>query len=309
MRGGWRARRRPRSTATAAFVLAGDTVVAVGRRILPKAEDEATARAVPRAALRPAPPRVLGGRLARAGRHAARAAERDDRALQARSRGEEIAAYLAGGEWHGKAGGYAIQGSAEGLIAWIAGSHSGVVGLPLFETRALLKAAGFPLAEWLDRGGASARTARCWSRAVAIVAARLALAGRAAAGQVEDAVLVAFAPVAAAARRASPDGEEALVDRLPPAVSEGAAIAVGGDPRGDRRARAAQARPSAAERGGSRGPPRRSPQALARKRRIAVARGAPIPAGAWRQSCWSEACARRNRLRRRRAAVQPSPRR
>ena len=57
----------------------------------------------------------------------------------------EIDAYIAGGEWHGKAGGYAIQGSAEGLIKWIAGSHSGVVGLPLFETRALLKAAGFPL--------------------------------------------------------------------------------------------------------------------------------------------------------------------
>jgi septum formation protein len=56
---------------------------------------------------------------------------------------EEIAAYLAGGEWHGKAGGYAIQGSAEGLISWIEGSHSGVVGLPLFETRALLKSAGF----------------------------------------------------------------------------------------------------------------------------------------------------------------------
>ena len=57
----------------------------------------------------------------------------------------EIDGYLASGEWHGKAGGYAIQGSAEGLIAWISGSHSGVVGLPLFETRALLKAAGFPL--------------------------------------------------------------------------------------------------------------------------------------------------------------------
>ena len=56
---------------------------------------------------------------------------------------QEIDAYLAGGEWHGKAGGYAIQGSAEGLVAWIAGSHSGVVGLPLFETRALLQAAGF----------------------------------------------------------------------------------------------------------------------------------------------------------------------
>ena len=58
---------------------------------------------------------------------------------------EEIDAYIAGGEWHGKAGGYAIQGSAEGLIAWIGGSHSGVVGLPLFETRALLRAAGFPI--------------------------------------------------------------------------------------------------------------------------------------------------------------------
>ena len=55
----------------------------------------------------------------------------------------EITAYLASGEWEGKAGGYAIQGIAEGLIAWIQGSHSGVVGLPLFETRALLKTAGF----------------------------------------------------------------------------------------------------------------------------------------------------------------------
>jgi septum formation protein len=59
---------------------------------------------------------------------------------------EEIAAYLAGGEWQGKAGGYAIQGAAEGLIAWIRGSHSGVMGLPLYHTRALLKAAGFPIA-------------------------------------------------------------------------------------------------------------------------------------------------------------------
>ncbi|MEQ8772440.1 MAG: Maf family protein, partial [Erythrobacter sp.] len=59
---------------------------------------------------------------------------------------EEIAAYLAGGEWRGKAGGYAIQGAAEGLIQWIRGSHSSVMGLPLYETRALLKAAGFPIA-------------------------------------------------------------------------------------------------------------------------------------------------------------------
>jgi septum formation protein len=59
---------------------------------------------------------------------------------------EEIAAYLAGGEWRGKAGGYAIQGAAEGLVEWIHGSHSGVMGLPLYETRTLLKAAGFAIA-------------------------------------------------------------------------------------------------------------------------------------------------------------------
>jgi len=57
----------------------------------------------------------------------------------------EIDAYIASGEWEGKAGGYAIQGAAEGLILRIDGSHSGVVGLPLYETRALLKSAGFPI--------------------------------------------------------------------------------------------------------------------------------------------------------------------
>ena len=56
---------------------------------------------------------------------------------------EEIRAYLASGEWRGKAGGYAIQGAAEGLIQWIRGSHSAIMGLPLYETRALLKSAGF----------------------------------------------------------------------------------------------------------------------------------------------------------------------
>jgi septum formation protein len=125
-----------------AFVLAGDTVVAVGRRILPKAEDEATARRCLE---------LLSGRRHRV--LSAVALLSPDGTLRERLSEtqvrfktfsqEEIAAYLAGGEWHGKAGGYAIQGSAEGLIAWISGSHSGVVGLPLFEARALLKAAGF----------------------------------------------------------------------------------------------------------------------------------------------------------------------
>mgnify|MGYP003615533723 FL=1 len=127
-----------------AHVLAGDTVVALGRRILPKAEDEATARTCLK---------LMSGRRHRV--LSAIALKAPDGTLRERISetivifkqlsAAEIDAYIAGGEWHGKAGGYAIQGSAEGLIKWIAGSHSGVVGLPLFETRALLKAAGFPL--------------------------------------------------------------------------------------------------------------------------------------------------------------------
>ena len=54
----------------------------------------------------------------------------------------EIDAYIASNEWHGKAGGYAIQGQAEAFVRFLSGSHSGVVGLPLFETRNLLLSAG-----------------------------------------------------------------------------------------------------------------------------------------------------------------------
>lgn len=144
------ARRMAREKALAiladgAHVLAGDTVVACGRRILPKAEDEATARACLT---------LLSGRRHRV--LSAIALRSPDGTLRERlsetivrfkplSR-QEIDAYIDGGEWDGKAGGYAIQSSAEGLIATISGSHSGVVGLPLFETRALLKAAGFAVA-------------------------------------------------------------------------------------------------------------------------------------------------------------------
>ena len=144
------ARRMAREKALAAasdseHVLAGDTVVALGRRILPKAEDEATARKCLE---------LMSGRRHRV--LSAVALRAPDGTLRERlsetvvrfktlSR-EEIDGYIAGGEWHGKAGGYAIQGAAEGLIAWIEGSHSGVVGLPLYETRALLKAAGFAIA-------------------------------------------------------------------------------------------------------------------------------------------------------------------
>lgn len=143
------ARRMAREKALAlppsdAFVLAGDTVVACGRRILPKAEDEATARAC-LALLSGRRHRVLSAIALRTpdGTVHERLSETIVRFKQLST--EEIDAYLAGGEWEGKAGGYAIQGSAEGLIAWISGSHSGVVGLPLFETRALLRGAGFSL--------------------------------------------------------------------------------------------------------------------------------------------------------------------
>lgn len=143
------ARRMAREKAQAlpsgdAFVLAGDTVVALGRRILPKAEDEATARSC-LALLSGRRHRVLSAIALRApdGTLRERLSETVVRFKQLSPR--EVDAYIAGGEWDGKAGGYAIQGSAEGLIAWISGSHSGVVGLPLFETRALLQSAGFPL--------------------------------------------------------------------------------------------------------------------------------------------------------------------
>jgi septum formation protein len=126
----------------AAHVLAGDTVVAVGRRILPKAEDEATAHKCLEL-LSGRRHRVLSAVALLAPDGTLREKLSETHVRFKRLSVDEIAAYLAGGEWHGKAGGYAIQGSAEGLIAWIGGSHSGVVGLPLFETRALLKAAGF----------------------------------------------------------------------------------------------------------------------------------------------------------------------
>src|SRR3954465_5877586 len=130
--------------APASLVLAADTVVAAGRRILPKTEDEAEARA----ALS-----LLSGRRHKV--HSAitlvgpdgKARHRLSTSIVAFKRlsEEELAAYLAGGEWRGKAGGYAIQGSAEALVRYLAGSHSAVMGLPLYETRTLLRAAGYPV--------------------------------------------------------------------------------------------------------------------------------------------------------------------
>ena len=125
-------------------LVAADTVVAAGRRILPKAETETDARASLR---------LLSGRRHRV-HSAVTVMGTDGKARHRLSTSivafkplsdDEIAAYLESGEWQGKAGGYAIQGRAEALVRMLQGSHSGVMGLPLFETRALLRAAGWPV--------------------------------------------------------------------------------------------------------------------------------------------------------------------
>jgi septum formation protein len=124
-----------------AFVLAADTVVAVGRRILPKAEDERTARRC-LDLLAGRAHRVFGGLciIAPDGRRATRVVE--TRVTMARLSDEQLAAYLASGEWHGKAGGYAIQGRAAAFVSAVSGSYSNVVGLPLHETDKLLSGLG-----------------------------------------------------------------------------------------------------------------------------------------------------------------------
>ena len=123
-----------------AVVLAADSVVVCGRRILPKAETVEEARGC-LDLLSGRRHRVLGG-LAVAGpdgRVRSRLVETVVRFK--RLEATEIQAYLDSGEWQGKAGGYAIQGRAASFVAFLSGSYSNVVGLPLFETEQLLKAA------------------------------------------------------------------------------------------------------------------------------------------------------------------------
>jgi septum formation protein len=141
------AEEKARAVARAAgeVVIAGDTTIAVGRRILPPAETESIQRELLA---------LLSGRR----HHALSAVCVIDAQGKARTRladtivafkplsPAEIDAYVACGEGLGKAGGYAIQGRAEAFVRFIHGSHSGVVGLPLFETRALLAASGVALA-------------------------------------------------------------------------------------------------------------------------------------------------------------------
>lgn len=140
-----------------AWVLGADTVVACGRRILPKPTTVADARACLR---------LLSGRRHRV--HGGVAVVTPDGRSHLRRvttivafkrlQEDEIAAYLSGDEWRGKAGGYAIQGRAARFVRWIEGSYSNVVGLPLFETCALLDGLGFrrPDAAAVGARGASA---------------------------------------------------------------------------------------------------------------------------------------------------------
>ena len=121
-----------------ALILSADTVVALGRRILPKAEDEATGRECLR---------LLSGRRHRvmtciaiidaAGKLRSKTVTTIVRCIHITQAIEDD--YIASGEWNGKAGGYAIQGKAAAFIPFISGSHSNVMGLPLFETAQLLR--------------------------------------------------------------------------------------------------------------------------------------------------------------------------
>ncbi|GAB5501441.1 Maf family protein [Pyruvatibacter sp.] len=125
-----------------AFVLAADTVVGVGRRILPKTEDDASARQC-LALLSGRAHRVFTGLclVAPGGKVSAQVVEA--RVHMKRLSDAEMTAYLASGEWQGKAGGYAIQGRASAFIPSITGSYTAIVGLPLAETVNMLTGAGY----------------------------------------------------------------------------------------------------------------------------------------------------------------------
>jgi septum formation protein len=126
------------------FILAADTVVGLGRRVLPKTETPEEAAACLW---------LLSGRshwvysavclIAPGGRARTRISETKVR-FKRFSR-EDVETYIASNEWRGKAGGYAIQGRAEAFVRMLQGSHSGVVGLPLYETMQLLEGAGYPV--------------------------------------------------------------------------------------------------------------------------------------------------------------------
>jgi septum formation protein len=134
-----------------AFVLAADTVVAVGRRILPKCELMEEAGDCLRL-LSGRQHRVFTGLVVVTPRGAERKRIVETRVRFKRLSGAEIESYLSSGEWKGKAGGYAIQGLAGGFAVKLVGSYSSVVGLPLYEAQALLAGDGYPVrATWANR--------------------------------------------------------------------------------------------------------------------------------------------------------------
>ena len=124
-----------------AVVLAGDTVVAVGRRILPKAETEDQARSC-LALLSGRRHRVYGGIALRLTDGTLRSRLVTSSVIFKRLQRDEIDAYIATGDWQGKAGGYAIQGPAAAYIRHIEGSYSNIVGFSLYDVSALLAASG-----------------------------------------------------------------------------------------------------------------------------------------------------------------------
>ena len=124
-----------------AVVLAADTLVAAGLRILPKAEDEATARACLKL-LSGRRHQVLTALTVVDARGVARHRLNRSTVRVARLEPADVEAYIASGEWNGKAGGYAIQGRFEANVQWREGSFSGIMGLPLADARAMLRTAG-----------------------------------------------------------------------------------------------------------------------------------------------------------------------
>ena len=124
------------------FVLAADTVVSTGRRILPKAETMDEARECLRR-LSGRNHRVYTAVVLLPPRGKARSRLVETRVRLKRLSDSEVSAYLASNEWEGKAGGYAIQGRAGAFVMRIIGSYSAVVGLPLYETEQLLLGSGF----------------------------------------------------------------------------------------------------------------------------------------------------------------------
>lgn len=133
------------------MILAADTVVAVGRRILPKAEllEEASNCLK---LLSGRSHRVYTGVTLASSKGAIRQKIVETRLRFKRLSREEMEAYLASGQWRGKAGGYAIQGLAGSFVVQLSGSYTNVVGLPLYETVSLLVGEGYPLYfDWVNR--------------------------------------------------------------------------------------------------------------------------------------------------------------